>query len=117
MSKSKHSLLSNIREIKDIISEVGYFVPGVSNFMNNIKSGGSVNNEIRDAIKFAVNSIMNDPYVILGVSRKDPDDLINKVYKVKVKYYHTDNKDTGDVDKFLKIFESYKRIKDDRRRR
>lgn len=115
MRRGKRSLLSDIKEIKDIISEVGYFLPGVSNFMSNIKISGSTEKNIKDAIRFTVDSLMNDPYIVLGVNRGDSDDLINKIYKVKVKYYHTDNKDTGDVNKFIRVFEAYKRIKDDRR--
>jgi len=117
MKKSNRSLFSDIKELKNILSEVGYFIPSVSKFINNVSKDDNDNSNVVDAIKFAVNSLMNDPYVILGVGRDDPDDLVDKIYKVKVKYYHTDNKDTGNVDKFIKIFNAYKRIKDVRQRR
>ncbi|HLC29211.1 MAG TPA: hypothetical protein VJM51_00325 [Dehalococcoidia bacterium] len=48
-------------------------------------------------------AVPEDPFVILGVSPTDPLDLVTAVYRLKAKYFHPDNKETGDAAAFKRL--------------
>ena len=100
-------LLRNVKTLKSIIGETKSITPDIMSMLsmmgmgNKNKSGG-----IADIIsKFA-----NSPYLILGVRKDDPPELIEAVYKLKAKTYHPDNKKTGNNEKFIDIKEAYDKI-------
>ena len=54
-----------------------------------------------------------DPYIVLGVSRSDPMDLVEAVFRTKVKFYHPDAP-TGNQTQFILIKDAYDQIKKER---
>ena len=54
--------------------------------------------------------IGEDPFVVLGVSPGDPLDLINAVHRLKARYYHPDNKETGNVVVFKRLQVAYTQV-------
>lgn len=109
-ASSIQDLLKGVRAFKQLANELKDIYPEIASILSSLNSKKSVNaNDIRKAISFAVNKIMNDPYVILGVSRDDPPELIDAVYKLKVKFYHPDK--GGDSEKFLRLRNAYDEIK------
>lgn len=111
-ASSIYDLVKGIRAFKELANEFKEVYPEVSSIISSFSSKGSVSaDDIRKAISFAVNKIMNDPYVVLGVRKDDPPELIEAVYKLKAKFYHPDNSKTGNKDKFIAIKEAYNKIK------
>lgn len=105
-----YDIINGIRAAKDLISEIKEVYPDLHDFL--VKSGNNRidSNMIKSAMNFVTNKIMNDPFVVLGVSKDDPVDLVEAVYKVKAKFYHPDNKDTGNINKFIRIHEAYEKV-------
>lgn len=113
-SVSLQDLLRGFKTVKSIVEEVKEIAPDIKEFVDPLlsKNLGGVNaEEIKKAIDFASTRILNSPWVILGVSKTDPIELIDAVYKLKIKYYHPDNPKTGNQEKFIKIKEAYDKIK------
>ena len=105
-----YDIINGIRAAKDLINEIKDVYPDLHDFL--VKSGSNKidANMIKSAMNFVTNKIMNDPFVILGVGKDDPVELIESVYKVKAKFYHPDNKETGNINKFIKIHEAYEKV-------
>lgn len=61
------------------------------------------------AVYYVKRAAENDPYHILGVSRDDPKDLVEGVYRVKAKFYHPDK--GGENEKFARLNNAWQRIK------
>jgi DnaJ-class molecular chaperone len=59
----------------------------------------------------AVYPIPLDPYSILGVSPGDPPEMIEAVYRAKVKFLHPDQP-TGNADAFIRLQQAYHQIKE-----
>jgi len=110
-SSSLNDIVKGVRAFKELVNELKSFYPEISTFF--AKKGANPD-EIRRAISFAVNKIMNDPYVILGVNRDDPPELIDAVYRVKAKFYHPDA-ETGNKEKFIRLQKAYEEIKSSNR--
>jgi len=111
---SLQDLLRGFKTVKSIVDEVKDIAPDIKEFIDPLIGGNlsKVNaEEIKKAIDFASNRILNSPWVILGVSKNDPVELIDAIYKLKVKYFHPDNPKTGDSEKFIKLKEAYDKIK------
>ena len=51
-----------------------------------------------------------DPYEVLGVSRDDPIEKIEMVYKKLAKIYHPDNQETGNEEVFKRINMAWRKI-------
>ena len=112
ITSSLFDLVKGIRAFKELANEVKDVYPEISSFLGLLNSKKNIDAEdIKNAISFAVNKIMNDPYIVVGVKKDDPQELIDAVYKVKAKFYHPDNKNTGNADKFMKIKDAYDKIK------
>ena len=114
MSKSILSdLVSGIRDAKTLVEEVKGIYPNVAGLLGGLTLGGGSKidkNAIRNAISFAVKKIQEEPHYVLGVAVDDPPELIDAVYKVKAKFYHPDNHETGNSERFMKIHEAYKKL-------
>jgi len=101
-----NDLLKNVKTLKSIIGETKSITPDLLNIFSMLGVGNKQSNGIANLIaKFA-----NSPYLILGVMKDDPPDLIDAVYRIKAKYYHPDNKKTGNREKFLKLKDAYDKI-------
>lgn len=110
IASSLFDLVKGIRAFKELTNEVKEIYPEIASIFGVLNSKKSISSEdIRNAISFAVNKIMNDPYIIVGVRKDDPPELIDAVYKVKVKFYHPDK--GGDGEKFIKLKKAYEEIK------
>ena len=109
---SLYDLINGIRAAKELVNEVKELYPDLYNFLNNVSKGGNKIDPsiIKNAMNFVTNKIMNDPFVVLGVSKDDPVELVEAVYKVKAKFYHPDNKETGNITKFIKIHDAYEKV-------
>jgi len=109
---SLYDIINGIRAAKDLINELKTVYPDLHDFL--MKMYGSNKNidasVIKNAMDFVTKKIMSDPFVVLGVSRDDPIELVEAVYKVKAKFYHPDNKETGDITKFIRIHEAYEKV-------
>lgn len=109
---SLEGLLRNVRIIKELVSELKELHPEILKVLSSGNKNLNLDPQIiKSAMSFAVNKVMNNPYIVLGVSPDDPPELIDAVYKVKAKFYHPDNKETGDSAKFMRITEAYDKIK------
>ena len=97
-------ILRNVKTLKSIIGETKSMTPDLIGLLSMLK-GKNGNN-----IVGMINSFANSPYLILGVTKDDPHELIDAVYKLKAKYYHPDNKQTGNSEKFMKIKNAYDKI-------
>ena len=53
-----------------------------------------------------------DPYFVLGVSPEDDDELIDAIYKARVKHFHPDK--GGDEEACKRLNDAYERIKAER---
>ena len=107
-------LLSGIRDAKELVGEVKDLYPNIAGLLGGLTAGPSGNidaSAIKNAISFAVHKIQEEPHYVLGVSPKDPMELIEAVHKVKAKFYHPDNKETGNADRFIKIQDAYTQIR------
>lgn len=51
------------------------------------------------------------PYLVLGVSDDDPDELVEQVFRVKAKFRHPDNLEHGDAVRFKELNNAYQIIK------
>lgn len=51
------------------------------------------------------------PYLMLGVSDDDPDELIEQVFRLKSKYRHPDNLLHGNAARFKELNNAYQAIK------
>ena len=111
-----YDILNNIKMFKTIVNEVKGLSPELMSFLNQLGISNQTMkmdaNTVRSAISFAVNKVMNNPYIVLGVSTDDPPELVEAVYKLKAKFYHPDNKQTGNQEKFMKITDAYNKIKE-----
>ena len=59
-------------------------------------------------------SLKGSSYKQLYLIKDAPEVVIKGAYKALAKYYHPDNKDTGDSERFLAISTAYKAIKKER---
>ena len=55
---------------------------------------------------------MISPYEILGLSVYDGEEVAKEKYRVLCKKYHPDNSVTGDIEKFRKVNEAWKKLKE-----
>jgi DnaJ-class molecular chaperone len=55
-------------------------------------------------------------YEILQVSSKAEQLVINKAYRLLAAYYHPDNKQTGNEEKFKQVLKAYEVLSDPARR-
>jgi hypothetical protein len=60
--------------------------------------------------------IFEDHYEVLQLSPRADQDTIDRVYRVLVKRYHPDNRDTGNSERFRQIVEAHKVLSDPERR-
>jgi curved DNA-binding protein len=58
------------------------------------------------------NSVFQDYYEVLQLSRKADSDTIDRVYRLLVKRFHPDNQETGDPHKFAEVVEAYRVLSD-----
>jgi len=64
----------------------------------------------------AATPIFEDHYEVLQLSPRADQDTIDRVYRVLVKRYHPDNRDTGNSERFRQIVEAHKVLSDPERR-
>ena len=57
-----------------------------------------------------------DYYEVLQVSRNAQPLIVTKAYRLLAAYYHPDNKETGDVERFTSVVEAYRVLSDPVRR-
>jgi len=106
-------LVKGIRAFKTLVNELKDFYPEISKFIADFKKSGEIDTQsVKKAIDFVMKKILENPYIVLGVRKDDPPELIDAVYRVKAKFYHPDR--GGDKEKFLKIKEAYEKIKSER---
>jgi DnaJ family protein A protein 2 len=60
------------------------------------------------SVKPEKEELLEDAYDVLGVSKDDPLELIERAYKLKSQYYHPDK--GGDTEKFKRITKAYDTI-------
>jgi len=109
-ASSIYDLVKGIRAFKGLASEFKELYPEIASLLSSFNTNKPVTaDDIKKAISFAVNRIMNDPYIVLGVRKDDPPELIDAVYKTKAKFYHPDK--GGDSEKFLRLRKAYEEIK------
>lgn len=51
-----------------------------------------------------------DPFAVLGVALTDPPALVTAVYRTKARFFHPDNKETGDAAAFRRIQAAYTQV-------
>ena len=106
------NFVKEVKAFREIVNEFRNLYPELSSIFSFFKPERNITvDDIKKAISFTVNKIMNDPYIIVGVRKDDPPELVDAVYRVKAKFYHPDNKETGDKEKFIRLNEAYKKIK------
>lgn len=62
------------------------------------------------------NSKTNDYYAVLQLDPKAEQLVVTKVYRLLAAYYHPDNKQTGDEEKFKEVLEAYEVLSDPAKR-
>lgn len=111
---SLQNLIRDVQGLKKLLGEFESLAPqlrqAIGHFFNDPTVRSANQEQIRDAINFAVKKVRGDPHVILGVDSDDPIELIKEVYRLKAKYFHPDVKETGNQEKFVKIHEAYKKL-------
>ena len=108
--KGLAGLLKEIKAFKEIYFELKDIYPEIASLIQSISVSRPKSADVKQIIQFAVSKIVNDPYIVLGARKDDPPELIDAVYKLKAKYYHPDNKKTGNKEKFIKINKAYEEI-------
>src|SRR5215510_9264374 len=64
----------------------------------------------------AATPIFEDHYEVLQLSPRADQDTVDRVYRVLVKRYHPDNRDTGNTEKFRQVVEAHRVLSDPERR-
>ena len=111
----KRSSGFNLREINKFLQNIKETAPELVGLIGTLVGGGQkVDPEqlFNKAVYYVRQAIYNDPYYILGVSKDDPKELMEKVYKLKAKHYHPDK--GGDQEKFVRLRDAWARIKSER---
>lgn len=108
-----NSILGFIQDGRKIVEELNRFSPQVKEqlgaLFSELKSNNNSEEQIKDAIQFAVNRMKQKPHIILGTDPNDPPEMIKEIYHTKAKYFHPDGKHP-DPDRFAKIHDAYKKL-------
>ena len=113
--KDLNNILGYMHNAKRLIQEFQELSPVIKDqlgsLVSELRNSGKNEQQIYDAIQFAVNRVKSKPTVVLGVYEDDPPELIRQVFHTKAKFYHPDTGGSNaDVKKFNEIREAYDKL-------
>jgi len=104
-------MATTIGDIAKLLNAFKKSYPEIKDLLNVI--GGPKPEELfNKAVHYVKKALENDPYYVLGVRRDDPRELVESVYKIKVKFYHPDK--GGSNEKFVRLNNAWKYIKSEK---